>query len=122
MHTYVWLNHFTVQQKLTQHCKSTILQFLRVFFFFLIKRKKDILKHPQFTFVIRQVFAYPAPKSCLFIFFLQSPGEKDVTFFLLRLLPHLIQMLLLLNRDLNICGKTHQPRRWNPVPMWTIFE
>ena len=27
---YVWLNHFAVQQKLTQHCKSTIyFNFLR---------------------------------------------------------------------------------------------
>ena len=43
MHTYVWLNHFTVQQKLTQHCKSTILQFLRVFFFF--NKKKE--RHPK---------------------------------------------------------------------------
>ena len=28
---YIKLNHFTVHQKLTQHCKSTILQFLKVF-------------------------------------------------------------------------------------------
>ena len=26
MYIYVQLNHFAVQQKLTQHCKSTILQ------------------------------------------------------------------------------------------------
>jgi len=26
MNIYIWLNHFAVQQKLTQHCKSTILQ------------------------------------------------------------------------------------------------
>ena len=90
--------------------------------FLFLKRKKDILKHPQFAFVFRQVFAYPAPKSCFFIFFLQNPGEKDVTFFLVHLLPHVIQMLILLNRDLNICGKMHQPRCWNPVPMWTTFE
>ena len=25
-HTHIYLNHFVVQQKLTQHCKSTILQ------------------------------------------------------------------------------------------------
>ena len=24
---YVWMNHFAVHQKLTQHCKSTILQY-----------------------------------------------------------------------------------------------
>ena len=26
IYVYVWLIHFAVQQKLTQHCKSTILQ------------------------------------------------------------------------------------------------
>ena len=26
IHVYVWLIHFAVQQKLTQHCKATILQ------------------------------------------------------------------------------------------------
>ena len=26
IHVYAELNHFAVQQKLTQHCKSTILQ------------------------------------------------------------------------------------------------
>ena len=26
IYIYIWLNHFAVQQKLTQHCKSTILQ------------------------------------------------------------------------------------------------
>ena len=32
MYIYVKLNHFAVQQKLTQHCKSTILQ---------LKKKKE---------------------------------------------------------------------------------
>ena len=27
IYTYISLNHFAVHQKLTQHCKSTILQF-----------------------------------------------------------------------------------------------
>ena len=27
MQVYVYLNHFVVQQKLIEHCKSTILQF-----------------------------------------------------------------------------------------------
>ena len=27
MYIYVLLNHFAVHQKVTQHCKSTILQF-----------------------------------------------------------------------------------------------
>ena len=33
IHTYIYikLNHFAVCQKLTQHCKSTILQFLKMF-------------------------------------------------------------------------------------------
>ena len=26
-HTHTQLNHFVIQQKLTQHCKSTILEF-----------------------------------------------------------------------------------------------
>ena len=29
-HTYIWLNHFGVQLKLIQHCKSTILQLLKM--------------------------------------------------------------------------------------------
>ena len=40
IYTYMW-NHFTVYQKLTQHCKSIILQF------FLILR--DLLKKEQST-------------------------------------------------------------------------
>ena len=27
IYIHVWLVHFAIQQKLTQHCKSTILQF-----------------------------------------------------------------------------------------------
>ena len=27
VYIYIYVNHFAVQQKLTQHCKSTILQF-----------------------------------------------------------------------------------------------
>ena len=29
MFLYVWLGHFAVQQKLTEHCKSTIIQNLK---------------------------------------------------------------------------------------------
>ena len=27
MYVHMWLIHFAVQQKLTQHCKATVLQF-----------------------------------------------------------------------------------------------
>ena len=33
MYVHMWLIHFAVQQKLTQHCKATVLQF---------KKKEDI--------------------------------------------------------------------------------
>ena len=26
IHTHIYINHFAIHQKLTQHCKSTILQ------------------------------------------------------------------------------------------------
>ena len=32
---YIYVNHFAVQQKLAQHCKSTILQFKKKLFTFL---------------------------------------------------------------------------------------
>ena len=31
VHLYVWLNHFAIYQKLTQHCKSTTPQFKKLF-------------------------------------------------------------------------------------------
>ena len=31
MYICVWLGHFAVQQKFTEHCKSTILQFKKFF-------------------------------------------------------------------------------------------
>ena len=30
IYTYIWLNHFVVHLKLSQHCKLTILQFLKI--------------------------------------------------------------------------------------------
>ena len=39
---YIELNHFAVRQKLTKHCKSTILEFLK---------KSSMLKEVDFTVV-----------------------------------------------------------------------
>ena len=40
---YIWLNHFSVRLKLTQYCKSTILQYN---FFKLIRQNKVIQLNP----------------------------------------------------------------------------
>ena len=42
IYTYMW-NHFTVYQKLTQHCKSIILQFFLILRD-LLKKNKVLLK------------------------------------------------------------------------------
>ena len=42
--THVELNHFALQQKLTQHCKSTILQFF--------KKGKDVCRGGGCVFVL----------------------------------------------------------------------
>ena len=42
---YVQLNHFAVHRKLTQHCKSTVLQ---------LKKKKNIFRQNQREFFIRR--------------------------------------------------------------------
>ena len=42
IYIYIKLNHFAVHLKLTQHCKSTILQYKKIFF----KRMKDLFPGP----------------------------------------------------------------------------
>ena len=37
IYVYIWLIHFILQQKLTQHCKATILQ---------LKKKKELTGAP----------------------------------------------------------------------------
>ena len=49
MYIDVYLNHFAVEQKLTQHCKSTILQQKEI----LIK-KKEIMCNKNIDSSIRQ--------------------------------------------------------------------
>ena len=41
IYVYIRLIHFAVQQKITQHCKATIFQFL----FFQVKRKNSGGRH-----------------------------------------------------------------------------
>ena len=47
MYTYVYLNHYDVEQKLTQHCKSTILQFEKDSFHLMLMMLKWIRKENQ---------------------------------------------------------------------------
>ena len=37
---YIYLNHFAVRLKVTQHCKSTILQFFKKLILLISKTKK----------------------------------------------------------------------------------
>ena len=60
LYVYAWLNHFAVHVKLTQHCKSTVLQYK-------IKIKK---KNKVFT------TQRCAPKS-----FLLTPAEINTSIF-----------------------------------------
>ena len=39
MYIYVCLGHFAVQQKLTKHCKSTIIEKIKIFIYISQKRK-----------------------------------------------------------------------------------
>ena len=42
---YIWLGHFAIQQKLTEHCKSTMIEKIKI----LVKkssvnRRKDVIR------------------------------------------------------------------------------
>ena len=74
MHTYVELNHFAVQQKLIQRCKSTTLQFLRVF---LKKKKEKHPKAPSVRFCLQIGICLSCPPELLIHFLPAEPwGER----------------------------------------------
>ena len=46
-HTHIKLNHFVVHLKLTQHCESTALQFLKRFWNILHREPAHYLQKPR---------------------------------------------------------------------------
>ena len=50
IYIYVELNHFAVHQKLTQHCKLTILQFKKEYIQYIIRLKATRQTEPTCVF------------------------------------------------------------------------
>ena len=60
-HTHIYMNHFAVYQKLTQHCKSIILQFLNinyiVYIYHNVKKKIVHVKYKGILLACRLAFS-----------------------------------------------------------------